>query len=82
MFGTASLIIFYIIQISKTIKTKSVEGVSMLGWACLNLALLFMTINALTIYVLYGTYGFLVTELFNVGLAFIEFLLILKYRKK
>lgn len=82
MFGTAFLIIFYIIQIGKTIKVKSVEGVSMLGWSMLNLALICMFVNALTIYIQFGTYGFLITETANVLLALIELGLIIKYKKK
>ena len=81
-FGTASLIIFYVMQISKTLKTKNVEGVDIKGWIFLNLALTFMTINAITIFVIYGTYGYLITEVVNVGLALFELVLILKYRKK
>jgi uncharacterized protein with PQ loop repeat len=81
MFGTAFLIIFYIIQIGKTVKVKSTKGVSMLGWSMLNLALLCMFTNALVIFIQFGTYGFLITETANVGLALVELALIIKYRK-
>lgn len=82
MFGTAALIIFYCFQITKTIKAKSVEGVSLLGWSMLNLALLCMFTNALVIFIKFGTYGFLITETANVGLALVELVLIIKYRKR
>jgi uncharacterized protein with PQ loop repeat len=80
--GTAFLIIFYIIQIGKTIKVKSSEGISWMGWGCLNVALLCMFSNALAIFLTFGTWGYLVTESANVGLALVELFLILKYRKK
>jgi hypothetical protein len=41
-----------------------------------------MFTNALTIFIIFGTYGYLITEAVNVGLALIELFLILKYRKK
>lgn len=81
MFGTAFLIVFYVIQIGKSVKVKSAKGISWQGWTCLNLALLCMFINALTIYIKFGTYGYLVTETANVGLALVELYLILKYKK-
>jgi uncharacterized protein with PQ loop repeat len=82
IFGTAFLIIFYIIQIGKTIKSKTAKGISWMGWSCLNLALICMFANALTIYLKFGTWGYLLTETANVVLALIELTLILKYRKK
>lgn len=80
--GTAFLIIFYIISIGKTVKAKTSAGVSWPAWICLNIALLCMFSNALAIYLKFGTWGYLVTEAFNVGLALIELALILVYRKK
>lgn len=82
VFGTAFLIIFYIIQIAKTLRTKSANDISWLGWSCLNLALLCMFINSVAVFIKFGTWGYLVTESANVGLALIELILILKYRKR
>ncbi|MER2007434.1 MAG: hypothetical protein ABS939_08270 [Psychrobacillus sp.] len=82
VFGTAFLIIFYIIQIAKTIRTKTAKGISWVGWSMLNLALACMFANSLAIYLKFGTYGYLVTESFNVGLALIELFLIIKYMKQ
>lgn len=81
-FGTAALIIFYVMQIRGTLKSKNVEGIDIKGWMFLNIALLFMTINAFTIFIIHGTYGYLITELVNVALASFQLILILKYRKK
>lgn len=80
--GTIFLIIFYIIQIGKTIKAKSVEGISWPAWFCLNIALVCMFSNSLAIYLKFGTWGYLLTESANVGLAFIELILIIYYIKK
>lgn len=82
MFGTAFLLVFYVIQISKTIKSKTVEGVSFWGWFMLNAALAFMFTNALMIFLKFHTYGYLVTESANLLLALIELAFILKYRKR
>lgn len=81
VFGTGFLIVFYIIQIVKSVKVKSAKGISWIGWSMLNLALLCMFGTALSLYISYGTYGMLVTETANVVLALIELFLILKYRK-
>lgn len=82
VFGTGFLIIFYIIQIGKSLKVKSAKGISWIGWAMLNLALLCMFVSSVAVFVKYGTYGYMVTETANVLLALIELFLILKYRKK
>jgi uncharacterized protein with PQ loop repeat len=82
MFGTAFLLVFYVIQIGKSIKTKMSEGVSILGWCTLNAALAFMFANALMIYIKFHTYGYLITETANLVLALIELYFILKYRKR
>lgn len=80
-FGTVFLIIFYIIQIGKTLKTKSTKGISMLGWSMLNVALLCMFVASLTAFVKFGTPGMFIEESANVILALIELGLIIKYRK-
>lgn len=81
LLGTICLIIFYIIQIGKTIKAKSTKGISMSGWAMLNVALLFMFLNSLMVFIKFHTYGALVEETANIVLALIELGLIIKYRK-
>ena len=81
VFGTGFLIIFYIIQIGKSLKVKSAKGISWIGWTMLNLALLCMFISSVAVFVKFGTYGYMITETANVGLALVELVLILKYRK-
>jgi uncharacterized protein with PQ loop repeat len=81
VFGTGFLIIFYIIQIGKSIRTKTAKGISWIGWTCLNLALLSMFTASLGVFHYFHTYGMLITESANLVLALIELFLILKYRK-
>lgn len=72
----------YIPQIMTTIRTKDVSGIDLRFWLILDLALLLLTINAVTVFVIHGTWGYMVTEAFNLGLAIVVTILVLKYRKK
>lgn len=81
VFGTGFLIIFYIIQIAKSVKVKSAKGISWVGWTMLNLALLSMFTASVGVFYYFHTYGMLITESANLVLALIELFLILKYRK-
>lgn len=81
VFGTGFLIIFYVIQIGKSIKTKTAKGISWIGWSCLNLALLSMFTASVGVLHYFHTYGMFVTESANLVLALVELFLILKYRK-
>ena len=72
----------YVPQIMTTLKTKNVEGMDIRFWIILNIALLLLVINAVTIFVVHGTWGYMLTELFNLGLALVMMTLVLKYRKK
>jgi uncharacterized protein with PQ loop repeat len=74
--------ICYIPQIIRTIKTKNVEGISLSFWIILNFALTFLVINAYVVWKVSGAWGYLVTEIFNEGLAFVMLILVFKYRKK
>jgi uncharacterized protein with PQ loop repeat len=69
-------------QIKKTLQTKNVEGMSLSFWIILSVALFLLTVNALTVFLLTGVWGYLVTELFNLGLALVMLTLVVKYRKK
>lgn len=80
--GTIFLTICYFPQIRKTYILKDVDGMSVLFWLSLNVALIFMTINAICIFIEYGTWGTMVTEILNEGLALIMLIMVLKYRKK
>lgn len=81
IFGTGFLIVFYVIQIAKSIKVKSAKGISWIGWTMLNLALLSMFTASIAVFYYFHTYGMLITESANLVLALVELFLILKYRK-
>lgn len=81
IFGTGFLIIFYIIQIAKSVKVKSAKGISWIGWGMLNLALASMFTASIAVFHYFHTYGMLITESANLVLALVELVLILKYRK-
>lgn len=74
--------ICYIPQIVKTYKTKNVDGMSVSFWAILNLALICLVINSIVVFQVTGAWGYMVTEIFNEGLAFVMLLMVIKYRKK
>ncbi|HDR4373504.1 MULTISPECIES: PQ-loop repeat-containing protein [Bacillus cereus group] len=80
--ATVFLSICYIPQIVKNYKTKDVSSISLWFWVLLNIALTLMFTNAFMIYNKFGTYGYLITETFNLGLAMIVLIQVLIYRKK
>lgn len=80
--GGIILGICYIPQIVKTVKTKDVTGMSLYFWIILSVALLILTVNALAIFIITGVWGYLVTEIFNLGLTLTMLILVGKYRKK
>lgn len=72
----------YVPQIIKTVKTKNVDGMSVQFWVLLNIALTMLLINSIVVFINFGTWGYMVTEIFNEGLALVMLILVLKYRKK
>lgn len=80
--ATVFLSICYIPQIVKNYKTKDVSSISLWFWMLLNIALTLMFTNAFMIYNKFGTYGYLITETFNLGLAMIVLVQVFIYRKK
>jgi uncharacterized protein with PQ loop repeat len=82
--ATIFLCICYVPQIRKNyiLKEKSVEGQSLLFWVFLNIALTFLLTNAYAIWSLFGTYGYLITETLNEGLALITLCQFMYYSKK
>jgi uncharacterized protein with PQ loop repeat len=80
--ATFFLVIAYLPQVIKTFKTKNVDGISLPFWALINVALSCLLINAIFIFIKYGTWGYMVTEIFNEGLAFIMLVMVLRYRKR
>lgn len=74
--------ICYVPQIIKTYKTKDVSSMSLSFWVLLNIALTFLVINSVVVFIHFGTWGYMVTELFNEGLAAVMLAMVIKYRKK
>jgi uncharacterized protein with PQ loop repeat len=72
----------YIPQILKTYRTKNVEGMSVAFWAILNVALSFLLVNSIVVFQTSGVWGYMVTEIFNEGLAFVMLLMVIKYQDK
>lgn len=79
--ATFFLTVAYLPQIVETARTKDVRGISLPFWVLINVALLLMLINSIVIYVQFGTYGYMITEILNFGMAFVMLLMVLKYRK-
>lgn len=82
MLATVFLTLCYVPQLIKTFKTKDVSSMSLPFWIMLNLALTCLFINATVIFIQFGTWGYMVTEFLNEGLALAMLVLVLRYRKK
>jgi uncharacterized protein with PQ loop repeat len=82
LLATVFLTICYFPQIYRIHKTKDVSSMSLSFWIILNLALTCLLINAFVIFVKFGTYGYLITEILNEGLALTVLVQVIKYRKK
>lgn len=80
--ATVFLVAAYIPQVVKTYRTKNVEGISLQFWLLINIALTCLLINATVIFIKFGTWGYMVTEIFNEGLALVMLIMVIKYRKK
>lgn len=72
----------YLFQIYHLYKTKCTDGISIGFWCILILALSCLLINSITIFILYGTWGYMLAEILNVGLALVVLFMVLFYRKK
>lgn len=72
----------YVPQIRTTLKTKNVEGMDLRFWLILDVALSMLFLNAIVVFVQFGTWGYMLTEAFNLGLAVVMTTLVIKYRKK
>ena len=82
MIATVFLIICYLPQLVHTIKTKEVGDISLSFFVMLNIALTLLLINSILLFTQNGNFGYVVTYIFNEGLALAMLILILKYRKK
>lgn len=80
--ATFFLVIAYLPQVIKTFKSKNVVGISLPFWVLINIALTCLLINAIFVFLQYGTYGYLIAEAFNESLAFIMLVMVLRYRKR
>lgn len=82
LIGGFGIAISYIFQISRMLKTKRVDGISVLFWIVITVGLSFLLLNSLTVFILYGSWGYLVAEILNVSLALTVFFMVLYYRRK
>src|SRR5690625_6475344 len=57
------LTVCYLPQIIKTYRTKDVSGISLPFWVFLNVALSLMLVNSIVIFIEFGTWGYMVTEI-------------------
>lgn len=80
--ATIFLVICYVPQVIKTFRTKDVESLSLSFFVLLNIALSLLLVNSILLYTQNGNFGYVVSYVFNEGLAFIMMVMILKYRKK
>lgn len=80
--ATIFLSICYVPQIYKLHKTKNAESQSLLFWILLSISLSLLWTNAFMIFNKFGTYGYLITETFNLGLALVVLVQVVKYKKK
>lgn len=80
--ATFFLIVCYFPQLIQTYTTKDVSSISLSFFVMLNIALTLLLINSILLYIQSGSWGYIVTYIFNEGLAFLMLVMILKYRKK
>lgn len=74
----------YLPQIWRTIKTKNVDGISLQFWFFLSIFLICMVCNAWGLFLVNGmsVLGYLVTEIINFVLGFVQFILVIIYGKE
>jgi uncharacterized protein with PQ loop repeat len=74
----------YVPQIRTTLRTKDVSGIDLRFWIILDIALAMLFTNAVVIFINSGfkIWGYMATEAFNLGLAIVVTVLVIKYRKK
>jgi uncharacterized protein with PQ loop repeat len=74
----------YVPQIRTTLRSKDVSGIDLRFWIILDIALAMLFTNAVVIFINSGfkIWGYMATEAFNLGLAIVVTVLVIKYRKK
>jgi len=80
--ATVFLTICYVPQIIKIHKTKDVSSQSLMFWILLSIALGLLWTNAFMIFTAFGTFGYLITETLNLGLALVVLGQVISYRKE
>ena len=76
------LVIAYLPQLVQTIRTKDVSALNLNFWIMLSIAVGFLFVNSIYVFVNYGDWGYMLTEAANFGLSISMLFLVLKYRKK
>lgn len=80
--ATIFISIAYLPQILKTLRTKSVEDLSLGFWILINAFLICMVSNATYLLLTADGLGYFITEVINFALAAVVLIQILIYRKK
>lgn len=80
MVATFFLIFCYLPQLVFTFRTKDVSSISLSFFVMLNIALTLLLINSILLFTQNGNFGYVVTYIFNEGLAFAMLVMIIKYR--
>lgn len=74
----------YVPQIRKIQKEKevAVKGMAWGYWVMINMALVLMLINSVAMFIKYGTYGYMIKEIFDVALCSTVLILMVKHKPK
>ena len=80
--ATFPLVAAYIPQVIQTYRTKNVEGISLPFWILITVALFLLLVNSIVVFAVFGTWGYMLMETFNFGLAATMLVMTLKYRRK
>jgi uncharacterized protein with PQ loop repeat len=74
----------YLPQIWRTLKTKNVDGISLQFWFFLTIFLICMVCNAWGLFLVNGAsvLGYLITEIINFVLGFVQFILVIIFGKE
>lgn len=80
--GALLFILAYSQGIIEVFKTKTADRRMLPFWASINAAVFMLFVNSVYLFVKYGTYGYLIMESFNFGLAFVMLVMTIRYREK
>lgn len=82
LLATVFLTICYVPQIVRNYKTKDVSSISLWFWILLSISLALLWTNAFMIFQAFNTFGYLITETINLGLALVVLVQVVIYRKR